>query len=393
MSNFRTRNQFAMAKIEATPGTFETLDPATHAIRIENFQVSPNFNVVQASEYTGSIDETEPLPGAGRGGFSFDAYLRGAGTAGLAPEIGPLLRAAGLSQTLLASDVTGTAQAGAASTITLAAGASAVDGFYVGFVIEITSGTGAGQTPRPITGYVGSTKVATIAFPWDVNPDATSVYAIRAGARYRPVAVGQEYCSFAGIARPTQAGNAVRDRATRALATWSLAIQSGEMPKFSFSLEGKFLNPDDISDPGAPTLADVSPTPWKGQFGALARLDGAKFEPSQIDLGLNNTITHPPDPEETHGLGGAEIVNRAMGGNINPIMRLRATRDVMADFINGTTRSLVVGAGLVAGKRWMLTLPKIRYSGAPSRQDNQGILMEQAAFRVLDPLNTYLTFY
>ena len=71
----------------------------------------------------------------------------------------------------------GTAQAGGASTITLAAGASATDDQYNGFAIKITSGTGVGQT-RIISDYVGSTKVATVASAWSIQPDNTSVYQI-----------------------------------------------------------------------------------------------------------------------------------------------------------------------------------------------------------------------
>lgn len=69
----------------------------------------------------------------------------------------------------------GTAQAGAASTVTLDAGASATDHLYEGLLVQITSGTGAGQN-RMITGYVGATKVATVDRAWAVNPDATSVF-------------------------------------------------------------------------------------------------------------------------------------------------------------------------------------------------------------------------
>ncbi|MFZ9156025.1 MAG: hypothetical protein ACO22A_06705, partial [Schleiferiaceae bacterium] len=75
---------------------------------------------------------------------------------------------------------TGTAQAGAAGTITLAAGASAVDDLYNGERVEIIEGTGSGQS-RLITDYNGTTKVATVDRNWIVNPDNTSVYAI-AGA-------------------------------------------------------------------------------------------------------------------------------------------------------------------------------------------------------------------
>lgn len=71
----------------------------------------------------------------------------------------------------------GTAQAGAAATITLRAGASATDSLYNGSVITIYGGTGAGQS-RTIVGYVGATKVATVGRNWATNPDNTSVYKI-----------------------------------------------------------------------------------------------------------------------------------------------------------------------------------------------------------------------
>jgi hypothetical protein len=72
---------------------------------------------------------------------------------------------------------TGTAQAGAASTITLAAGASAVDSTYNGYGVRITSGPGVGQD-RIISSYVGSTKVATISSAWTVQPTSASVYEV-----------------------------------------------------------------------------------------------------------------------------------------------------------------------------------------------------------------------
>src|SRR5919204_5094055 len=71
-----------------------------------------------------------------------------------------------------------TAQAGAAGSITLRSAASAADDLYRGQEIEIYSGTGAGQA-RVITGYTGSTKVATVDENWITNPDNTSLYRVR----------------------------------------------------------------------------------------------------------------------------------------------------------------------------------------------------------------------
>lgn len=69
------------------------------------------------------------------------------------------------------------AQAGGASTITLATSASAVDGAYNGQEVYLESGTGAGQR-RVISGYVGATRVATVSVAWAVQPVAGTVYQV-----------------------------------------------------------------------------------------------------------------------------------------------------------------------------------------------------------------------
>lgn len=71
----------------------------------------------------------------------------------------------------------GTAQAGAASTITLDAGASGTNDLYKDAIITIVGGTGVGQV-NTITAYVGGTKVATVNRAWAINPDNTSKYVI-----------------------------------------------------------------------------------------------------------------------------------------------------------------------------------------------------------------------
>lgn len=74
----------------------------------------------------------------------------------------------------------GTAQAGAASTITFASTASAKDGFYNGLYVQCSNNTPSnvqGMT-RPIISYVGSTKVATLASAWGTNPSSATTYDI-----------------------------------------------------------------------------------------------------------------------------------------------------------------------------------------------------------------------
>lgn len=69
----------------------------------------------------------------------------------------------------------GTAQAGASSSITLRAAASSVTDFYKNMTVHTTGGTGSGQD-RVVTAYNGTTKVATVDSAWGTNPNNTTTY-------------------------------------------------------------------------------------------------------------------------------------------------------------------------------------------------------------------------
>ena len=93
---------------------------------------------------------------------------------------GALTNAAFAADTGMATIRSNTAQAGAASSITLDASASATNDLYKGLLVYITGGTGAGQV-RTITAYVGSTKVATVDAAWATNPASGSTFALLPG--------------------------------------------------------------------------------------------------------------------------------------------------------------------------------------------------------------------
>ncbi len=82
-----------------------------------------------------------------------------------------------LGDLLGVDQVRDTAQAGGSNTITLAAGASASNDYYNNMLIEIQSGTGAGQD-NIIFAYDGATKIATCEKNWTTPPDNTSKYKI-----------------------------------------------------------------------------------------------------------------------------------------------------------------------------------------------------------------------
>ena len=88
----------------------------------------------------------------------------------------------------------GTAQAGAALSITLDSGASAVNGTYTDAIVYIDGGTGVGQINSGMD-YVGATKVLTVAKPWSTNPDNTSTFKLLPG----PAALASAKSTLDGV--------------------------------------------------------------------------------------------------------------------------------------------------------------------------------------------------
>ena len=96
---------------------------------------------------------------------------------GTAWNSGAITRSTLAAETGLQTVRSNTAQAGASTSVTLDASASATDNYYKYSLIYLTGGTGAGQF-RLCTGYVGSTKVATVTPAWTTNPDSSSTFAV-----------------------------------------------------------------------------------------------------------------------------------------------------------------------------------------------------------------------
>lgn len=101
---------------------------------------------------------------------------------------------------------TGTAQAGAASTITLDAGASAIADYYVGCYVNITNDSPAnarGQA-RKIVDYDGGTKVATVEGTYGTNPSNASTFEVLATPDW--IQRLSDVNAFGGVASTQSAG-------------------------------------------------------------------------------------------------------------------------------------------------------------------------------------------
>ena len=281
MSQYRTLNRTVLCKEESSSGTDASPTVGSNAVLVENPNSNLQLNTFDTNEVTGALDARAPIPSTGNAGFSGRVYLHGSGAAGTTlPEVDPFLKACGFSPTAFAAAVTGTAQAGASSTITLAAGASATNDFYRGTVIVTTGGTGSGQT-RQIKSYVGSTKVATVTPAWSVTPDNTTTYSIAACHIYKQVSSSIPTVTIYEWLHRTDGGNSKLRAQVGCAGTFTLAVQSGQGCYFDFQMTGSLVQPTDPSVPSAATSASaVSATgapPSRGVMPSAWRPCSAKY--------------------------------------------------------------------------------------------------------------------
>ncbi len=379
MTDYRTENQLLLAKIEATSGTEVTPVVGTDAVKVvAPIQFSPNFPPLETNYSDSSLSASAPIVGGGNVGMRFGTFLKGSGTGGTAPDTGVLLRACGLSQTLTASNVTGTAQAGAASTITLAAGASAVDDAYKGMVINTTGGTGSGQTAM-ISAYVGSTKVATVIPAWSVQPDSSTTYSIFANALYVPVSSGLETATLVVYQHHNvTATNSRRRRLVGGAGNVSMSLAPRGLAALDFTFTGILpTTPDDVARPSAPTYQSQDPEPV---INALAYLGGAAVKFADLSLDLGNGVEAFDNPATSYGYDYSEVIRRQVGGRLTPNLTLVSSRNAFADFLASTERSFWLRWGSAAGKRVSIFCPALRYTGHEPG-DVRGYAVEAIPFR------------
>lgn len=83
---------------------------------------------------------------------------------------------------IVSAFATGTASAGAASSLTTARNDPL--NAWANYQVRIVSGTGAGQVRTIASNTAGPSSVLTVSANWTTNPDATSVYAIQGNSDY-----------------------------------------------------------------------------------------------------------------------------------------------------------------------------------------------------------------
>lgn len=389
MSQYRSLNQLWAAKVETTTGTDASPSATTDAILVEDPRAALELQTIDTNEVTGSLDARAPIPAGGFGTSTGRVWLRGSGAAGTAPEFDPLMQGASLKPDTLGSAVTGTAQAGATGSITLASGASSTTDIYKGRIITTTGGTGSGQT-RICTGYNGTTKVATVKPNWTVTPDGTTTYSIPASVRYVAQSAVLKTLTIDRYRHRADGGLSRLDKILGAAGNMRLTLQARQGCFLDFDYRGGLAEPTDVTYPGAPTYDDVRPVPFMAAYCFIDQ-DRARLNNFTLDLG--NQVTMEEDPNAPYGYDVAGITRRRMGGSLRLPMELLSVRNSFTSWKTGQEYTLTSYWGTVAGNKIAVLIDNIVFTGV-GEEDVEGFAYDGLPYRLNSADDSvYLTFY
>lgn len=306
-------------------------------------------------------------------GITFSVELAGSGTAGTAPAYADLLRACGMAQTVAGTALTGTAQAGAAGSITLAAaGTSAVNGFYVGQLISITSGTGSGGAGI-ITAYNGTSKVATVQRTTATFiPGASSGYSIGGNVSFKPISIVDGVADTSCTIVYNVDG--VQHVLLGCRGTASLSMTLGEISSLSFTMTGIYSTPTDTAQ-STYTLAyanQATPVVFKSDVVSGFSFFGVSTCLQSVSLDVGNEVVY----RELIGCGKrVDIIDGQTSGTVMMEATTMATWNPFEASLSDTsTGVLSLVQGGTAGNRVGLVVPRVDL-GQPTYSRDQGTEM------------------
>lgn len=369
-----TRKTFILVKSETTYGV-DAAPVAADAVRIVSLEIDPIAgDRVQRTTLQGFLGARRSLIARKHVPVTITLELGGSGTAGTAPRFGPLLTSSSLAATPMGTAVTGSAAAGSAGSITLAAGASAVDNFYVGMPIRITSGTGNGHA-GVITNYVGSTRVCTVVpYTSTFVPAASSGYSIDANVTYSPAS------TFEGVAGTSCTIYAVKDQVLHKVTGFrgNLAMNAdlNQIGQFQVTGIAKYVTPVAVTSEtftyGAQAEPDIVEA---GVTSALRFMNYAPcFQSYTWDLGVATNFTNRVNcAEQTQitdrtGPTGQVVIE-------NPTIAQKDFFSAAADNSGASDGPFVVQHGGTSGKRVILFNRMVEVNGSLAFSDDNGIDM------------------
>lgn len=363
--NQRSRVLAMAFAVQVASGTFLQPAAATDLLAVANATNTNEPLTADDPTATGAIWDSPAVRLGKRATIGGTVPLRGPG--GAAPGAagsyvpGRILVSGGWSETRSQTAIAGVLQAGSTTNaLTLGAGESAVDDFYLG--VPITSapiGTGFQQTTL-IRDYLGASKTAVLAETLGAAPAAGVAYTIPPYLAYRlgTLTTGQTYLSC----------SVWRDKKRydyRDFSPTSIALNvpvandaNTSFPDMTFSGNAIEVGVyDDITPTNSPAFAAQLAVAIAPARGGKFYLDSVKLGHQSMSFTVATTVGAASNQNQAAGQDGYDILsgNRTIALDLN---QMAVTDfDLLARENNQTTVPILSTWGLQAGNRFGLVIP------------------------------------
>jgi hypothetical protein len=374
----KKNRQLLLAKVESTFNVDPTPTKAADAIQCEEPEYQLDSVVLERNFIKPTYDRTAHAIGRKLAKMKFTTEVKNGGTAGVQCKLGRLLTACGLKETLVAAAVTGSAQAGSATSIQLAVGASASNDAYTGLQVSITSGTGSGSTGI-ITSYDGTTKTATVAGGWSATaPAVSSGYSIEAGATYHPSSDPTDHKSITLYLYKDGTLHIM----TGCYGTVSFEAAVNGYAKAMFEFIGQYYAPTDVALPTGPTYESTTPQQVEQ---AQLKIDQFAATCSKFSLDMGIKVLPRLDANGSDGYNGTYIDDRDVKGGVDPETVLVASYNFWSKLATAAQVPFVARVGTSANNIVRFTAGKAQYTGLTyASRDNLQTLDAGLAFNGQD---------
>ena len=382
MTALLIRNSFALVKAETSYGTLASSIANTDAVTIVSLEINPITGTrVERALIKGFLGaDRQPLTNE-HVAVTITFEWGGSGVAATAPRFTPLLQAAGMNVSAFA-ELTGTATAGGANTLTLAdlGGSNPASDAYLGLPIEITSGANTGHK-GVIVAHDGATRQVTVVPSTASFTGGAVGYKIPALSLLQPISTfgNGSSCTIVAVKDGTNVHRIEGFRGSPALNSTLNGYGT-----FTITGVGRYTTPTARSAEGFIYSNQAEPVPVTPTHTKALRFQG--FNPCSegftFDWGLSAVfrsligcepharITDRPNPNGTITIE-------------NPPVATKNFFTAAADNSGASDGPFVVQQGTTANESSIFFCPKAAISGDLSFSDSDGISMLQIPFTAL----------
>lgn len=357
-----TTRQALFAKVETAYGEDAAPEAADALMMLSGSTVTPTGEAVSNDRISPSLSPVPHVNGKLASGYTGRHELRGGGLEGSAvrrPETDALLRACGMACESVVFVPVSESVAACVPGETITGAGSGATGI---FLAEVSA---HGVQGLILAGVQGDFAPDEELAGSESSAQVTAAGSIIQGWRYIPVSDPSAMSSVTLYSFM----DGHRHRLPGARGTLSLELPNGAPGIFSFSLNGRYVRPDEVEQP----VPDIDPAlpPLAVDMG----LQIGAYSPqgvTALNFDLANTVVRDDDINAADGVRGFSITGRTPSGSLDPKADSLANMNPFTSWETGETARVQALVGSAPGNRILVLAPAVQHSEAPAYADREG---------------------